>query len=102
MRIAFRLYFFNNICSGHWGKFLIFVCHLRESDIYSNYFKYTRPFTNDMYAKVDGSQKDLNDIMKNPGKLPWVDKAEKNIYGPTRRGANPTPNFIDRNQIMGR
>lgn len=68
----------------------------------SNYYKYTRSFTNEMYDKVDGSQKDLNEIMKNPGKLPWVDKAEKNLYGPTRRGANPTPNFIERNKIMGR
>jgi len=33
--------FFNSICSKHWLKILIFACLLRESDIYSNYFKYT-------------------------------------------------------------
>lgn len=68
----------------------------------SNYYKYTRPFDGEMTDKVQGSQKDLKQIMKNPSKLPWVDKAEKNLYGPTRRGANPTPNLIEKNKLMGR
>lgn len=68
----------------------------------SNYYKHTKPFSGEMYDKIDGSQKDLKEIMKNPGKLPWVDKADKNLYGPTRRGANPRPNLIETNKIIGR
>lgn len=68
----------------------------------SDYYKYTRPFSGEMYDKINGSQKDMKEIMKNPGKLPWVDKADKNLYGPTRRGANPTPNLIEKNKMMGR
>ena len=68
----------------------------------SNYYKHTKPFSNEMYDKINEPSKDLKEIMKNPGKLPWVDSAEKNIYGPTRRGANPTPNLIERNKMMER
>lgn len=76
--------------------------HNEEYVLESNYYKHTRPFANEMYDKVDGSQKDLKEIMKNPGKLPWVDKAEKSTYGAAKRGENPTPNFIEKKKIMGR
>ena len=76
--------------------------HNEEYVLESNYYKHTRPIANEMYDKVDGSQKDLKEIMKNPAKLPWVDKAEKSTYGAAKRGENPTPNFIERNKMMGR
>ena len=76
--------------------------HNEEYVLESNYYKHTRPFANEMYDKVDGSQKDLKEIMKNPAKLPWVDKAEKSTYGAAKRGENPTPNFIEKKKIMGR
>lgn len=68
----------------------------------SNYYKHTKPFTGEMYDKIDDPQKSMKEVMKNQGKLPWVDRSEKNLYGPTRRGANPNPNFIERNKMMGR
>lgn len=68
----------------------------------SNYYNHTRPFANEMQDKLDGSQKDLKEIMKNPGKLPWVDRAEKSTYDSARRGANPTPSFIEKKKIMER
>ena len=74
-----------------------------KSDSYvlpENYFKYTHPFQGEMYDTItkDGN---IKEIMQNPGKIPWAEHQNKNKYTPARGGV-PTPNFIERNKIMGR
>lgn len=67
----------------------------------SNYYYHTRPFTNEMYdAQTKGGK--VNEIMKNPGKIPWAESLDKAKYSPAPRGANPQPNLIERNRMMGR
>ena len=66
-----------------------------------NYYKHTKPFSDEMYDKIDKSNK-VNNIMKNPGKIPWADKLEKAHYTGKPKGSNPSPNLIERNKIMGR
>ncbi len=68
----------------------------------SNYYNHTKPFTNEMVDSIGDPSKSTKEIMKNQGKLPWVDKSEKNIYTPSNRGDNPMPNFIERNKMMGK
>ncbi len=66
----------------------------------SNYYKHTRPFMYEMSdaVKPNGT---VDEIMKNPGKIPWADNLEKERYD-GRRGDKPSPNLIERNKIMGR
>ena len=76
-----------------------------KSDNYvisSDYYRYTRPFAEEM--KVDGfeNQPDVNEIMKNPGKAPFIDKNERAKYFPADKYPRPKPNFIETNKIIGR
>ena len=41
-------------------------------------------------------------IMKNPGKIPWSEQQFKDKYTPRGRGADPRPNFIETNRMLGR
>ena len=65
-----------------------------------NYFKHTRPFADEMQdgIKVNGK---IEQIMKNPGKIPWADKKEKDKLTPAR-SATPRPNFIEINKMIGK
>ena len=76
-----------------------------KSDNYvisSDYFRYTKPFAEEM--KVDGfdNQPTINEIMKNPGKAPFIDKNERVKYFPADKYPRPKPNFIETNKIIGR
>ena len=66
-----------------------------------DYYKHTKPFADEMYDKIDKNNK-VENIMKNPGKIPWADKLEREQHGKRPTGANPTPNLIEKNKIMGR
>jgi len=66
-----------------------------------NYYKHTKPFMNEMHDTINKNN-NIDNIMKNPGKIPWADKLEKEQYQGKPKGANPTPNLIERNKIMGR
>lgn len=67
----------------------------------SNYYKYTRPFTNEMYDTINKGGGKTEYLQKNPGKVPWSNTQEKSKFTPTNRGSNPQPNFIERKRIMG-
>ena len=45
---------------------------------------------------------DVKEIMKNPGKVPYIDKQQKIKYDPAPRAAMPKPNFVETNKILGR
>ncbi len=66
-----------------------------------DYYKHSRPFAGEMNDKFSTSDK-TKEIMKNQGKLPWVDRAEKSKYTPSYQGGNPRPNLIETNKILGR
>jgi flagellar biosynthesis protein FliQ len=68
----------------------------------ADYYYHTRPFQSEMKDRFDPRTGKTMEIMKNPGKIPWSDHLEKSKFTPAPRGANPQPNFIERNRIMGR
>lgn len=67
----------------------------------ADYYKYSKPFIDEMQ---DGfkQKSNMEQLMKNPGKIPWSQNTEKADYTKSDRSANPAPNFIERNKIMGR
>lgn len=70
--------------------------------ISSDYYRYTKPFTNEMNADSFRNKATIKEIMKNPGKTPYIDKNGKTKYTPSDRTPNPRPNFIETNKILGR
>lgn len=75
-----------------------------KSDTYvlsSDYYKYTRPFAGDMRDKFD-NQSTINEMMKNPGKVPYVYNNERTKYDAAPKSASPRPNFIETKKILGR
>lgn len=67
----------------------------------SDYYKYTTPFEGEMKDRFK-NQSDINEIMKNPGKIPFIDNQQKMKYLPSQRTPMPKPNFVETNQILGR
>lgn len=75
-----------------------------KSDNYvlpSDYYKYTTPFEKEMSDKFK-NQSDINDIMKNPGKVPFIDNQQSTRYLPSPRTPMPKPDFVETNKIIGR
>lgn len=68
----------------------------------ANYYRYTKPFASEMKDAIIQPGGQTEELMKNPGKLPWTNIQDKSKFTPAQRGANPSPNFIERNKIMGR
>ena len=68
----------------------------------ADYYHHTRPFANEMQDTISGGSGKTKEIMQNPGKIPWVDRSEKSKYTPAFQGANPRPNLIETNKILGR
>ncbi|MCQ2739837.1 MAG: flagellar biosynthetic protein FliQ [bacterium] len=74
-----------------------------KSDNYvlpANYYKYTSPFEGEMNDKI--SKGDFNYIMKNPGKIPFIDKQQRLRYDSAPKTPMPKPNFVETNKILGR
>lgn len=67
----------------------------------ADYYKYTTPFEHEMVDKFK-NQSNIDEIMKNPGKVPYIDKQQKNNYIPASRTPMPKPDFVETNKIMGR
>ena len=67
----------------------------------SDYYKYTTPFEGEMtdrFKNVPG----VNELMKNPGKVPYIDNQQKMKYLPSPKTPMPKPNFVETNKILGR
>ena len=77
---------------------------LTKSDEYAlpaDYYRYTKPFDNEMKAdkmNMPGAK----EIMRNPGKVPYIDKQQKLKYDPAPKTPMPKPNFVETNKILGR
>ena len=75
-----------------------------KSDAYvlpADYFKYTTPFEHEMNDKFKNTP-DINEMMKNPGKTPFIDLQQKTKYYSSPQTPMPRPNFVETNQILGR
>ena len=44
----------------------------------------------------------FNDIMKNPGKVPYIDKSQKIKYDTAPKAPMPKGNFVEINKMLGR
>ena len=67
----------------------------------ADYYKYTTPFEGEMNDSFKNVPK-INELMKNPGKVPFIDKQQKIKYSPSQRTPMPKPNFVETNKILGR
>ena len=67
----------------------------------ADYYKYTTPFEGEMKDSFKNVPK-INEIMRNPGKVPFIDKQQKIKYDPAPQAPMPKPNFIETNKIIGR
>jgi flagellar biosynthesis protein FliQ len=69
----------------------------------SDYYKYTSPFANEMKQGGGFQNKpSVNDIMKNPGKIPYIDNQQKTKYKAAPQVPMPKPDFVETNKILGR
>lgn len=67
----------------------------------ADYYKYTKPFEGEMKDSFNNQPK-INEIMKNPGKVPYIDKNQKIKYDPAPRAPMPKGNFVEINKMLGR
>ena len=67
----------------------------------ADYYKYTKPFEGEMKDSFKNVP-DVKDIMRNPGKVPYIDNQQKIKYDPAPRAPMPKANFVEINKILGR
>lgn len=67
----------------------------------SDYYKYTSPFEGEMSDRFKNNS-NINEIMKNPGKIPFIDNQQKMKVLPSPRTPMPKPDFVETNTILGR
>lgn len=67
----------------------------------ADYYKYTTPFEKEMTDKFK-NQPTMNELMKNPGKVPFIYQQQKTKYLPSPRTPMPKPDFVETNKILGR
>ncbi len=67
-----------------------------------DYYFHSRPFASEMKDTINPNSGEINTIMKNPGKIPWAERQFKDKYTPRSQGADPRPNFIEKNKMLGR
>jgi flagellar biosynthesis protein FliQ len=67
----------------------------------ADYYRYTKPFDNEMKAG-EMNMPGAKEIMRNPGKVPYIDKQQKLKYDTAPKAPMPKPNFVETNKILGR
>lgn len=67
----------------------------------ADYYKYTTPFENEMKDKFK-EVPTVSEVMKNPGKVPYIDKGQKIKYQPAPKAPMPKANFVEINKMLGR
>lgn len=67
----------------------------------ADYYKYTTPFEGEMKDKFKNVP-DVKDIMRNPGKVPYIDRQQKLKYDPAPMAPMPKANFVETNKIIGK
>ena len=67
----------------------------------ADYYKYTTPFEGEMQDRFKNVPT-VNEIMKNPGKVPYIDKGQKIKYQTAPKAPMPKANFVETNKMIGR
>ena len=67
----------------------------------ADYYRYTSPFEGEMQDSFKNVP-EIKEIMKNPGKVPFIDKQQKIKYAPAPMAPMPKANFVETNKILGR
>ena len=67
----------------------------------ADYYKYTKPFDNEMQTG-EMNMPGAKEIMRNPGKVPYIDRQHKLKYDVAPKTPMPKPNFVETNKILGR
>lgn len=67
----------------------------------ADYYKYTTPFEGEMKDSFKNVP-NVKEVMRNPGKVPYIDRAEKIKYDPAPKAPMPKANFVETNKILGR
>ena len=67
----------------------------------ANYYKYTSPFENEMQDKFKNVP-NMKESLKNPGKVPYIDKQQKIKYQTAPKAPMPKGNFVEINKMLGR
>lgn len=68
----------------------------------SNYYKYTTPFEKEMNGDKFKEVPTVKEIMKNPTKVPYIDKGERVRYDSAPKAPMPKGNFVEINKMLGR
>lgn len=66
-----------------------------------NYYKYTTPFEKEMQDKFKNVPT-AKEAMKNPGKIPYIDRQQKVKYDSAPKAPMPKGNFVEINKMLGR
>ena len=66
----------------------------------SDYHKYTTPFEHEMRDKFKNVDS-IDEIMKNPGKVPYIDNYKREKYTPAQKQAMPKPDLVESKRILG-
>lgn len=77
------------------------VPHSENFVLDADYHKYTTPFAGEMkdhFKNIDS----MDEIMKNPGKVPYIDKNQRAKYTPAAKTAMPKPDLVETKRLMGR
>ena len=77
------------------------VPHSENFVLDENYHKYTTPFEGEMKDKFK-NQDNFNTLMKNPVKVPYIDKSQKIKYDTAPKAPMPKGNFVEINKMLGR
>lgn len=67
----------------------------------ADYYKYTKPFDGEMKDSFKNVP-DVKESMRNPGKIPYIDRQQKIKYDTAPRAPMPKANFVETNKILGR
>lgn len=67
----------------------------------SEYHKYTSPYAGEMQDRFK-NQDNIDQIMKNPGKIPFIRNEERIRDTGSNRMPNPRPDFTETTKILGR
>lgn len=66
----------------------------------ADYYKYTLPY-GDLAPDKFRNQQNIDYIMKNPGKIPFISNEEKIKTIPSNRMPNPKPDLVETRKILG-
>lgn len=76
------------------------VPHAESFVLDADYHKYTTPFEGEMKDRFKNIDK-IDDIMKNPGKVPYIDNYQREKYNASPRTPMPKPNMVETKRMLG-